>query len=210
MVASYRSAHRPYSPNSAPDGGGADVGVSPRLRLVVDNSASVGVPVSAFDVGIRRPVPGGGLAPNRSDAVISWLRLRRQFVVNKFRAAGLVADVTRMAPVVLICAVVVFGGLLGLRLVQGEAGPAAVAGQAVVVNGGSVAPAAAVSAVAESTGDRAVIVVGPGESLWSIASERFPGHDTRAAIDLLVAANGTSTIEVGQQLVVPVELVAGG
>jgi hypothetical protein len=80
-------------------------------------------------------------------------------------------------------------------------------------------PPAAVSTAAASTGAvvgagdggtaaASIIVVSPGESLWSIALDRFPGHDTRKVVDLLVEANGGSVIQVGQQLVVPLELQA--
>lgn len=48
----------------------------------------------------------------------------------------------------------------------------------------------------------------PGDTFWSLARELAPGRDPRPVVDRLVAANGGSSIMVGQQLVIPADLLA--
>ena len=49
------------------------------------------------------------------------------------------------------------------------------------------------------------MVVQPGDTLWSIASERYPSDDVRARVQDIEQANGLHgpTIEVGQTLKLP-------
>jgi nucleoid-associated protein YgaU len=47
---------------------------------------------------------------------------------------------------------------------------------------------------------RAVYVVQPGDTLWSIARAIDPAGDTRATVDRLVALNGGAALEPGQRL----------
>ena len=49
------------------------------------------------------------------------------------------------------------------------------------------------------------VVVQPGDTLWSIASERYPGDDVRVRVQDIEQANGLDdpTIEVGQALKLP-------
>ncbi|MFN3217568.1 MAG: LysM peptidoglycan-binding domain-containing protein [Acidimicrobiales bacterium] len=47
-----------------------------------------------------------------------------------------------------------------------------------------------------------VIVVQPGDTLWSIAEDLDPDGDLRATVDRLADRNGGSTLTVGQRLVV--------
>jgi hypothetical protein len=47
------------------------------------------------------------------------------------------------------------------------------------------------------------VVVQPGDTLWSIAAEVAPDTDVRVTVDRLIALNGSSRIEVGQQLELP-------
>ncbi|HEX2647795.1 MAG TPA: LysM peptidoglycan-binding domain-containing protein [Candidatus Dormibacteraeota bacterium] len=49
------------------------------------------------------------------------------------------------------------------------------------------------------------VVVQPGDTLWSIASEHYPGDDVRVRVEDIERANGLSgpTIEVGQELRLP-------
>ncbi len=49
------------------------------------------------------------------------------------------------------------------------------------------------------------VVVQPGDTLWSIASERYPSDDVRARVQDIEHANGLQgpTIEVGQTLKLP-------
>jgi hypothetical protein len=48
-----------------------------------------------------------------------------------------------------------------------------------------------------------VIVVQPGDSLWSLAESLAPGQDPRPVVDVLARANGGTTLRAGQSLVVP-------
>jgi nucleoid-associated protein YgaU len=49
------------------------------------------------------------------------------------------------------------------------------------------------------------IVVQPGDTLWSIASTRYPADDVRVRVDDIEQANGLAgpTIQVGQTLRLP-------
>ncbi len=49
------------------------------------------------------------------------------------------------------------------------------------------------------------VVVQPGDTLWSIASARYPGDDVRIRVQDIEQANGLAgpTIEVGQSLRLP-------
>lgn len=56
------------------------------------------------------------------------------------------------------------------------------------------------SAPADST-----VVVEPGDTLWSIASQHYPGDDVRARVDQIEQANGLKNpvIEAGETLHLP-------
>ncbi len=49
------------------------------------------------------------------------------------------------------------------------------------------------------------VVVQPGDTLWSIASEHYPGHDVRNRVQDIEQANGLAGpgIEAGQTLKLP-------
>ena len=49
------------------------------------------------------------------------------------------------------------------------------------------------------------VVVQPGDTLWAIASEHYPGDDVRVRVQDIEAANGLHgpQIEVGQSLKLP-------
>jgi hypothetical protein len=49
------------------------------------------------------------------------------------------------------------------------------------------------------------VVVGAGQSLWSVAESADPGQDTRAVVQQIVDLNGLSSdvVSAGQQLWVP-------
>jgi len=49
------------------------------------------------------------------------------------------------------------------------------------------------------------VVVQPGDTLWSIASERYPADDVRVRVDDIEQANGLQgpAIQVGQSLRLP-------
>jgi LysM repeat protein len=50
---------------------------------------------------------------------------------------------------------------------------------------------------------QATHLVEPGETLWSIAESVRPNGNLAAYVDQLVRANGSSTIRVGQQIILP-------
>lgn len=68
-------------------------------------------------------------------------------------------------------------------------------GLAVAARGGTPAP----------SDQTTTVVVHPGDTLWSIASEHYPADDVRVRVDDIEQANGLRgpTIQVGQSLVLP-------
>ena len=52
----------------------------------------------------------------------------------------------------------------------------------------------------------ATIVVQPGDTIWSIAAERYPANDTRARVDDIERLNGLKSplIEAGETLRLPI------
>jgi nucleoid-associated protein YgaU len=59
---------------------------------------------------------------------------------------------------------------------------------------------AAYGASGQSVPARAVYVVQPGDTIWSIAHDLDPSGDTRATVDRIVALNGGAALEPGQRL----------
>ena len=59
---------------------------------------------------------------------------------------------------------------------------------------------AAYGASGQSVPARAVYVVQPGDTVWSIAHDLDPTGDTRATVDRIVALNGGAALEPGQRL----------
>ena len=49
------------------------------------------------------------------------------------------------------------------------------------------------------------VVVAPGQTLWSIAGQHYPGDDVRARVDQIIAANHlpSAALQAGQTLVLP-------
>ncbi|MEL6985265.1 MAG: LysM peptidoglycan-binding domain-containing protein [Actinomycetota bacterium] len=89
--------------------------------------------------------------------------------------------------------VALFGGL---RLIQGS--PSSAAADPAV--GGEV------GAVVVAEGDQ-VLVAGPGDTLWSIASSLSPDGDPRPVVVALIEANGGESLQIGQQIVIPGHLL---
>jgi Tfp pilus assembly protein FimV len=58
----------------------------------------------------------------------------------------------------------------------------------------------AYGASGQSLPARAVYVVQPGDTIWSIAHDLDPSGDTRATVDRIVALNGGAALEPGQRL----------
>jgi LysM repeat protein len=63
----------------------------------------------------------------------------------------------------------------------------------------------ALSRVAQGGEAAATVVVQPGDTLWTIAAERYPGDDPRARIDEIERMNNLSSpvIVVGETLRLP-------
>jgi Tfp pilus assembly protein FimV len=59
---------------------------------------------------------------------------------------------------------------------------------------------AAYGASGQSVPARAVYVVQPGDTIWSIAHDLDPTGDTRALVDRIVALNGGAALDTGQRL----------
>ena len=55
--------------------------------------------------------------------------------------------------------------------------------------------------------DAIVVVVQPGDTLWSIASWLDPGSDPRPLVEVLSGIAGSNTLQPGQQLVIPSHLL---
>lgn len=97
-------------------------------------------------------------------------------------------------------AAVVFGSLFVLRAVQGAPAVDAATGSV------SVGPAQATSVVVAAPGDQ-VVVAKAGDSMWSIAVSLDPNADPRPAVAALIDANGGDSVRIGQQIVIPKQLL---
>lgn len=107
----------------------------------------------------------------------------------------------RVAAAVLVVALVVgaaIGALAGLQVLAGSPGGGSLTAPA-AANSPGAAPSVLPSSV--SPGARSV-VVGPGDTLWSIARQVTPaGGDVAAAVDRLVGRNGGITsLQPGMRL----------
>ena len=97
--------------------------------------------------------------------------------------------------------------VLAVALVVGVGAGAMGIGRTLVGGGGdrSLAAAAAGAApgapLAPSPPAGEVHVVGPGETLWSIARSVHTGGDIRATVDRLAEENGGAHLRVGQEIV---------
>jgi hypothetical protein len=58
----------------------------------------------------------------------------------------------------------------------------------------------AYGASGQAVPSRAVYVVQPGDTIWSIAHDLDPSGDARALVDRIVALNGGAALEPGQRL----------
>jgi LysM repeat protein len=63
----------------------------------------------------------------------------------------------------------------------------------------------ALGARGSGPGHYTTVVVQPGDTLWSIAADHYPGDDVRTRVDDIEQANGLAgpTIEVGRTLKLP-------
>ena len=175
-----------------------DPSCGPPLRLVVDNTGVLARPN-------RPPVEPVNLDRQRAGSSSPMDRIR------------LAAAVRRLVPVISVVAVVVLGGLAGLRAVQESA-----TGRVLTVtSSGTSSGVGSVSArvggdqpipfdVSDSSvpAEPTYLIVHSGDSLWSLANTRFPERDPREVVDALADANGGSSVRPGQRLVIP-EMLLG-
>jgi hypothetical protein len=96
-----------------------------------------------------------------------------------------------------VAVAVVFGLLLAVRLIQGS--PPATWAEPTA---DSRAPVQALA----GPGDQ-IVVAQPGDTFWALARELAPDRDVRPVVDLLVRVNGGSSIDSGQRLIIPAELL---
>lgn len=109
----------------------------------------------------------------------------------------------RVAAAVLVVALVVgaaIGALAGLQVLAGSPGGGSLTAPA-AANSPGAAPSVRPSSVSPGATS---VVVGPGDTLWSIARQVTPaGGDVAATVDRLVARNGgVSLLEPGMRLAV--------
>lgn len=65
------------------------------------------------------------------------------------------------------------------------------------------APERPVAASAAPAATDAVVEVQPGDSIWTVARRLQPAGDVRPLVDRLLAANGATVLQPGDQLIVP-------
>ncbi len=147
-----------------------------------------------------RPVRGPRARPSSSP---SHLRL----VVDRPGAVSSYSTALVAAGIIGVLLVVV-----ALRVLQGgppastwaEIGAASEAGRGSVVLAGNAGPLADVSdglALAD-----VVMVAEPGDTWWAIAEEFAPGIDTVEVVRVLTSVNGGSSLDAGQQIVIPASI----
>lgn len=109
--------------------------------------------------------------------------LRPQVPVPSLRAYRTPTATVHLRRRWLVAAVVAFVIVLSFKLSGASGGaPASIPGNA---------------------GAASVYVVQPGDTLWSIAAALRPSVDTAVLVRQLVAANGGTTLQVGQRLRLP-------
>jgi hypothetical protein len=138
------------------------------------------------------PVPSPHPAPSGPFVVFDRL-------VERLSASPVLGPVIGSGPAVALAAALIVGALLAVRVAQGQ--PPAQDWS------GTVSVASSAADVTPAGADDLVVVAAPGDSLWSIAERYIPGHDRRHAVATLADLNGGSSLQVGQQIVVPRELL---
>ncbi len=202
MVAFLRPETPSRTARSLPGDPGPRPEARPHLRLVVDNTGSApsGLSAPANRAGdesvARADLTAPSTRPAPAGPFIVFDRL-----VERLSASPVLGPVIGSGPAVALAAALIVGALLAVRVAQGQ--PPALDWS------GTVSAASSSSAADKATAgsDDLVVVAAPGDSLWSIAERYAPGHDRRDAVATLADLNGGSTVQVGQQVVVPRELL---
>lgn len=151
--------------------------------------------------GHLRLVEGGGEGAGRPG-----YRLRPDPATGRVVGVSRQVDGIAGLPVgaLVAVAVAIFGGLLLVRVAQGGPSSADAAVERSASSLGAVA--AAPVAIDEAAGD-VLVLVAPGDSLWSIVEEVAPGRDPRPLVAALTEANGGASLQIGQQIVIPGQLL---
>ena len=120
--------------------------------------------------------------------------------------SAVVAD-PGMVMLVAVVAFLVLGGLMAVRASQG--GPVANTWAGVNAANGVTVPngVGTSSAVRTAAPGDQIIVAQAGDSLWSIAEGLAPESDPRPAVALLIELNGDDSLQIGQQILVPEQLL---
>ncbi len=115
----------------------------------------------------------------------------------------------RLIVVAVAIALAVLMPLVMLRVAQGGPEASDWSGVRAATGQGGVSQSAAANPgqSAISAPDAGVVVVRPGESLWSIAERIAPGQDPRPVVAALREVNGGDVVAQGQQIVVPEDLL---
>lgn len=76
-----------------------------------------------------------------------------------------------------------------------------------LIVGATVVAVAGGATVANAGGEPTFVTVSPGDSLWNIAEEVAPGHDTREVVAQILRINHlpTAQLQPGQELAVPAQ-----
>ncbi|MGH1490437.1 MAG: LysM peptidoglycan-binding domain-containing protein [Acidimicrobiales bacterium] len=113
-------------------------------------------------------------------------------------------DVRAVATMVVAVALVVFAAIFAIRVMQGSPSVAVDS----VGDQGTSQSAIVGSSVANisDVGDQ-IVLAQPGDSMWSIAQAVAPGSDPRPVVATLIEANGGDSVQIGQQIVIPKQLL---
>ncbi len=157
-------------------------------------------------VALLRPQPEMVVRPRQLRLVVDngpSVGRRRADPGVEVADGGTIAGVERLVMVAIVtAALVVFGGLALIRSSQG--GPTAQSWAGVDAVATASASTAGVAVV--SPGDQ-VYVAKSGDSLWSIAQVLAPDSDPRPVVAALIEANGDASLQIGQQIVIPEQLL---
>ncbi len=183
--------------------------LAPRLRLVPTDQSPLRLdletPADISQLFDQRRDTTAGRTSKQKGLIVERPIVERPIVERRVVEAP-VADLTEEAldaeyrPVIspafaIVTALLILALLSFVRISQG-APPAS--------SWDSLAPTPAV-ATAPGVGET-VRIVDVGDTLWAIAAEIAPDVDRRIAVDSLAKRNGGSGLQVGQRLVIPVEL----
>lgn len=154
------------------------------LRLVVDNGS------------VR---PGFARNQRRVGSSTKSAPVQSRAHSNSTGLLSLAVESRQVVAIAAAMALLVFGFLLSVRFVQGAPDPSISLSQSELTQSGPSRPA--------GYSDVRVVTAEPGDSMWSIAIDLGAADNPQPAVDALIAANGGESVYVGQQIIVPEQLV---